>query len=79
MKKIILTEEEIEVLEQCLRGEFGQFTATERQQEVCTKLINDAEALQDELDAMDEVMATKDCDILLWYYNKYKAQQSEAN
>lgn len=74
MKKIELSQQEIEVIEKHLRGEIGNFTATPEEQQILTKLLNEAEALQDELDAIDEVMAEPDCDILSWYLKKYRNQ-----
>lgn len=70
MKKIELTADEIKVIEQQLNGEIEVWSATDEQQEILTKVINDAEALMDELDAYDEL----DGDLIQWYYDKYKAQ-----
>lgn len=74
MKKIELSQAEIEVIEKHLRGEIGNFTATPEEQQMLTKLLSDAETLQDELDAIDEVMEEPDCDILSWYLKKYREQ-----
>lgn len=70
MKKIGLTADEIKVIEQQLNGEIEVWSATDEQQEILTKVTNDAEALMDELDAYDEL----DGDLIQWYYDKYKAQ-----
>ena len=70
MKKIELTADEIKVIEQQLNGEIEVWSATDEQQEILTKVTNDAEALMDELDAYDEL----DGDLIQWYYDKYKAQ-----
>lgn len=70
MKKIELTADEIKVIEQQLNGEIEVWSATDEQQEILTKVTNDAEALMDELDAYDEL----DGDLIQWYYEKYKAQ-----
>ena len=70
MKKIELTSDEIKVIEQQLNGEIEVWSATDEQQEILTKVTNDAEALMDELDAYDEL----DGDLIQWYYDKYKAQ-----
>ena len=70
MKKIELTADEIKVIEQQLNGEIEGWSATDEQQEILTKVTNDAEALMDELDAYDEL----DGDLIQWYYDKYKAQ-----
>lgn len=70
MKKIELTADEIKVIEQQLNGEIEVWSATDEQQEILTRVTNDAEALMDELDAYDEL----DGDLIQWYYDKYKAQ-----
>lgn len=70
MKKIELTADEIKVIEQQLNGEIEVWSATDEQQEILTKVTNDAEALMDELDAYDEL----DGDLIQWYYDKYKSQ-----
>lgn len=73
-KKIILTDEEIAVIEKQLKGELNAFFMEEREREVIDKVIDDATALMAELDAYDE----SGNDLIEWYYNKYKAQQAEA-
>ena len=78
MKTIVLTEREIEVIEKHLRGEIGQFSATDEEIEILTRLIDDAEALQDEMDAVDEVMAEPNCDLMSWYLKKYREQEAAA-
>lgn len=79
MKKIELTPAEIEVIKQHLNGEIEVWSATDEQQEILTKVINDAEALQEEVDPdMEEQLALPDSDLVHWYYNKYKEQQGEA-
>ena len=72
-KKIILTDEEIAVIEKQLKGELNAFFMEEREREVIDKVIDDATALMAELDAYDE----SGNDLIEWYYNKYKAQQAE--
>ena len=65
-----MTADDIKVIEQQLNGEIEVWSATDEQQEILTKVTNDAEALMDELDAYDEL----DGDLIQWYYDKYKAQ-----
>lgn len=72
MDAIILTQKEIEVIELQLAEKIDISTATEDQKVVLMGVIDKAEALMDELDAYDEL----DDDLIAWYYNKYKAQQS---
>lgn len=69
-RKIILTDEEKKVIEQQLNGEIEEWSATEQQRRVLTKVINDANALMDESEAYEE----SGDDLIEWYYNKYKEQ-----
>lgn len=69
--KIILTDEEKNIIEKHLNGELNTFFMEDREREVIDKVIDDAHALMDKLDAFDEL----DDSLVAWYYNKYKAQQ----
>lgn len=69
-KKIVLSEEEKNVIEKQLRGELNPFFMEERERELIDKVIDDADALMRELDAYDE----SGDDLVEWYYNKYKQQ-----
>ena len=71
-KKIILTDEEIAVIEKQLKGELNAFFMEERERDLIDKIIDDATALMQELDAYDE----SGNDLIAWYYDKYKAQQA---
>ena len=70
--QILLSEEEIKVIEQQLRGEIEEWTATPYQQKILTKVIRDAENLMHKLGAYEE----SGDDLIAWYYNKYKEQQA---
>lgn len=72
MEKIILTKDEERVLKMQLDGRINEFTP-EADKDILMNLIDKAEALMNELDAYDET----DYDMMQWYYNKYKAQQSQ--
>ncbi len=72
-KKIVLTDEEKNVIEKQLKGELNAFFAEDREKEVIDKVVEDANALMIELDAFDEL----DGDLVKWYYDKYKAQQAQ--
>nr|DAF67724.1 MAG TPA: hypothetical protein [Caudoviricetes sp.] len=72
MNKIVLTADEINVIQKQLNGEIEIFTATDEEQALLTGVIDKAEALMDELDAYDEL----DGDLIDWYYKKYQAQQT---
>lgn len=69
MKKIELSADEIKTIKQQLNGEIEVWNATEEQQKHLTSVIDKAESLLDELDAYDEMGD----DMILWFWNKYKA------
>ena len=71
MKKIELSTDEIKAIKQQLNGEIEVWSATEEQQKHLTSVIDKAESLLDELDAYDEMGD----DMILWFWNKYKAQE----
>mgnify|MGYP006896639004 CR=1 FL=1 len=71
MKTIVLTPEEISVIEKHLAGNLNLFFGEEKEKDLFAKVTKDAEALMEELDAYDEL----DDSLIAWYYNKYKAQQ----
>lgn len=73
MKKINLTEDEIQVIKEQLNGEFGAFTATPKQMELIMSVTAKAEALINELDAYDEL----EDDLIEWFWNKYKEQDEQ--
>lgn len=68
----MLTDDEIKVIELQLAEKIEIATATEEQKVLLMGVIDRAEDLMRELDAYDEL----DDDLIAWYYNKYKAQQS---
>lgn len=71
MKKIELSADEIKVIKQQLNGEIEVWNATEYQQKHLTSVIDKAEALMHELKAYEE----SGDDMILWFWNKYKAQE----
>ena len=71
MKKIELSADEIKVIKQQLNGEIEVWNVTDQQQELLPGVIDKAEALLEELDAYDELEG----DMILWYWEKYKAQE----
>lgn len=72
MKIIVLTQEEISVIEKHLAGNLNLFFSEEKELDLFAKVTKDAEALMEELDAYDEL----DDSLIAWYYNKYKTQQA---
>ena len=74
MKKIELTDLELKVLQQDVNGEFSDFDATEEELRAMVSVIKKADALVAELDAYEE----EGDNLILWYWNKYLAQQEES-
>ena len=72
MGKIILSEKEIEVIKKQLSGKIEVHSATEEEQKFLMDVIDKAEALEEGLDAYDE----SGDDLIEWFYNKYKEQES---
>lgn len=70
MKKIELNAKELDVLERQVRGEINDWMLPVEEINTLNKLITDAEALLDDLDAYDEL----DGDLMRWYYDKYRSQ-----
>ncbi len=70
MKKIELNAKELDVLERQVRGEINDWMLPPEEIAILNKLIVDAHALLDELDAYDEL----DGDMMRWYYDKYRSQ-----
>ena len=73
MDKIVLTEKEIEIIDLFLAEKVDiETVATDEQKELLMGVTDRAEALMEELDAYDEL----DDNLIKWYYDKYKAQES---
>lgn len=73
MEKIVLTEKEIEIIDLFLAEKIDiETVATDEQKELLMGVTDRAEALMEELDAYDEL----DDNLIKWYYDKYKAQES---
>lgn len=72
MDDITLTELELSVLEKSAKREFSIMTATEEECAALNSVIGKAEALLDKLDAYDELGS----DLMVWFLNKYNAQQN---
>ena len=60
MKTIVITAEQMEVIQEYLDGKIGMFTATDHQMEVMSGVIETATTLLDELDAYDELDENND-------------------
>lgn len=75
MNKIELTADEIKVIKQQLNGEIEVWNATDEQQQNLIRVIDKADALLEELDAYDEMIEKCNADTILWFWEKYKAQE----
>lgn len=73
MKTIVITAEQMEVIQEYLDGKIGMFTATDHQMEIMSGVIEAATTLLDELDAYDEL--DENNDTIRWYLKKYNEQQ----
>lgn len=65
--KINLTDAELKVLKQDLRGEFYPMTATDEEFEALNSVIAKASKLEEELDAYEEINGN----LLQWFYDKF--------
>ena len=72
MKTIVITQEQMEVINEYLDGKIGMFTATDHQMEVMSEVIEAATSLLEELDAYDEL--DENNDTIKWYLKKYTEQ-----
>lgn len=72
MKQIVLNEREKEVINLQLAGEIEVWTDDDEVREVMSGVIDKAEALMHDLEAYDEIGG----DLILWFWNKYQAQQT---
>lgn len=75
MKKIELSADEIKVLKQQLNGEIEVWNATDEQQKHLTSVIDKADELLEEIDGYDDMIDNFEGDTILWFWNKYKAQE----
>lgn len=74
MKKIELTDKELDVIKQQLHGEFDRVLAPDEDKDTLMSVIDKAENLMHELKAYEELGG----DLMAWFYNKYKEQEGIA-
>lgn len=74
MKKIVLTEREIELIHKHLNGGIEVHSATDEEQEVLGNIIDRADDLMEELDAYD-ALDDLEFDLLRWYLTMYENQE----
>lgn len=71
MSKIVLNEKQIDALKKHLNGEHDPFFSPEEEQQVLGEVIDMAEALMFELDAVEE----SGDDLMAWFWGKYQEQE----
>lgn len=70
-KKIVLSKQHIEVIEQHMAGKITMFGATQKQRALLSDIMEAAE------DLMIELQEFGHDSLIEWYYDKYKKQQEE--
>ena len=75
MEKIYLSQEEKQLIEKHLSGDYNPFFATEVEQAMFNSLIDKAEAYEEAVNGLDERMEEPNCDLLGWYLRRYNNQQ----
>ena len=74
-KKIILTDKELDIVRRAANNEFepNSMNVTREELELHFELIKKASALEEELEAYDEVaQLTSNCNLFAWYLKKYE-------
>ena len=72
MRRVELSKKEIEIIERQLNGKFDPFDANDEDKAVMSGIIDKAESLMNELEAWEE----SGDDMIKWFYDKFKEQQS---
>ena len=75
MAKIELTELQKALIQKQLNEQYDPFMASEEEQEAFNDVIDKAEALADELDAVDDYVDNFDGDMIKWFWAKYQDQE----
>ena len=75
MAKIELTELQKALIQKQLNEQYDPFMASEEEQEAFNDVIDKAEALADELDAVDDYVDNFDGDMIKWFSAKYHEQE----
>lgn len=75
MAKIELTELQKALIQKQLNEQYDPFMASEEEQVAFNDVIDKAEALSDELDAVDDYVDNYDGDMIKWFWDKYQEQQ----
>ena len=75
MAKIELTELQKALIQKQLNEQYDPFMASEEEQVAFNDVIDKAEALSDELDAVDDYVDNYDGDLIKWFWAKYQEQE----
>ena len=73
MEKIVLNEKQKAVMQKYLDGSYSPFFSSEEEQNAMNEVIEMADALMLELDAVDEAGE----DLMLWFWGKYQEQENK--
>ena len=77
MDKIELTDLQKQLIQKQLNEKYDPFMATEEEQEAFNDVIDKAEALSDELDAVDDYTDNYNGDMIAWFWAKYQEQEQK--
>ena len=77
MDKIELTDLQKQLIQKQLNEKYDPFMATEEEQEAFNDVIDKAEALSDELDAVDDYIDNYNGDMIAWFRAKYQEQEQK--
>ncbi|WP_289145082.1 hypothetical protein [uncultured Bacteroides sp.] len=77
MDKIELTDLQKQLIQKQLNEKYDPFMATEEEQEAFNDVIDKAEALSDELDAVDDYIDNYNGDMIAWFLAKYQEQEQK--
>lgn len=75
MTKIELTELQKALIQKQLNEQYDPFMANEAEQEAFNDVIDKAEALSDELNAVDDYIDNYNGDMIAWFWAKYQEQE----
>ena len=77
MNKIELTELQKALIQKQLNEQYDPFMSSEAEQEAFNDVIDKAEALSDELDAVDDYIDNYNGDMIAWFWAKYQEQEKQ--
>jgi hypothetical protein len=77
MDKIELTDLQKQLIQKQLNEKYDPFMATEEEQEAFNDVIDKAEALSDELGAVDDYIDNYNGDMIAWLWAKYQEQEQK--